>query len=396
MASMSYRPEPLTAIPNPAAAQAIVDAAKDIEGAHDIRHSEVILPSKNLNFDDFDAGQDRNSIIEEFDGSNLPKPERLDNGNSLAAIGEEGFEAIAFYKSFRFVDQAPARGKWGIFFVKDLMLDLVTRISDDTSVSTDSAFEALVRKVYTHELFHYHTDATCLQREIFSTNAIYRPYRVAVSKLPIDKWFEESLANYYGLLRLKKCWHLEPQLFDYIRRLVLFSPGAYALGGLSDCRGPRQSLVTQLCSVINTSAMSTGVQSILQQNINTDTQFGLRGRLAPMLKVEFVPVYWISATWLSRLSPAYQAVTLKEIETGFLKRYLKAESIERTDHPYYRIDNGERVKVPNPHDKVIRPHEFDNIRKKAGLSNIEFAEERKITKQWSKNVPRNEVKPPIR
>ena len=54
----------------------------------------------------------------------------------------------------------------------------------------------------------------------------------------------------------------------------------------------------------------------------------------------------------------------------------------RTDHRYYTIDNGQKIKVPNPHAKNVALHEFSNIIKKAGLKQKEFYKERERTRVW--------------
>ena len=41
----------------------------------------------------------------------------------------------------------------------------------------------------------------------------------------------------------------------------------------------------------------------------------------------------------------------------FVERYLSGKKT-RTDHDYYTIDNGEKVKFPNPHDKEVRSYEL--------------------------------------
>ena len=52
--------------------------------------------------------------------------------------------------------------------------------------------------------------------------------------------------------------------------------------------------------------------------------------------------------------------------------YLDGSFLERTDHDYYRIDNGEKVKVPNPHDKTVRGYELKGTLHKAGMTHKEF------------------------
>jgi hypothetical protein len=392
-------PEPLTAAPNPTAAQNIVDAAQKIEQLHNLSNFNTPLISKKMQSDRLannDNIRDQSFRVEIFDNSEMPEIHPSNNRDVFEGIGEEGWETLAFYKSFRYINSEPIKGKWGVFFIKDLFLDLVAQIAGDTGLTNSLAYRALVRKVYTHELFHYHIDAICLQKEAYSQGLIYRPYRALTSALPISEWYEESLANYYGLLRLKRDYGLPNELRDYIHRLVLLAPGAYALGGSSNCSWPRRQLAMQLSASMKTAGVPMSTSVILEQRMYLDTRFSSSDILVPFLNPDFVPVYWVSAPWLSGATPAYHAVKLTEIESGFIKKYLQGSYLGKTKHDFYRIDNGEKVKLPNPHDKDIRSYEFDNIRKKAGLTSIDFAEARKQTEQWTKNVPRREVKQPIK
>ena len=64
-----------------------------------------------------------------------------------------------------------------------------------------------------------------------------------------------------------------------------------------------------------------------------------------------------------------------------------------SDHNYYRIDNGEKVKLPNPHSPDLTYREFHNIIGKAGMTSLQFYKERERTSVWRKEVPRSPVLP---
>lgn len=72
----------------------------------------------------------------------------------------------------------------------------------------------------------------------------------------------------------------------------------------------------------------------------------------------------------------------------FVVKYLKGTELRKTDHEFYKIDNGEEVKFPNRHTKDIMLYELDNILRKAGMRSGEFAKERERTDRWRKYVPR--------
>jgi hypothetical protein len=74
--------------------------------------------------------------------------------------------------------------------------------------------------------------------------------------------------------------------------------------------------------------------------------------------------------------------------------YLDGQLLGHTDHDYYRIDNGEKIKVPNPHDKAVRGYELKGTLQKAGMTHKEFQQERQRTKAWTRHCPRPEPRPP--
>jgi hypothetical protein len=100
------------------------------------------------------------------------------------------------------------------------------------------------------------------------------------------------------------------------------------------------------------------------------------------------PIYQVSSGRFSTAKfPALLLPTLKELKV-LVAKYLKGTELPATDHQFYRIDNGEKVKFPNLHAKDIMLHELDNILRKAGMRSGEFAKERERTDRWRKHVPR--------
>ena len=87
--------------------------------------SEIEDLNSNLNI------EDRVGDIEEWNTLEDVR-DRLLNSNNLderltqkgkhlieGALRHKGFEALAFYKSFRSKDEKPFKGKWGIFYLSD-------------------------------------------------------------------------------------------------------------------------------------------------------------------------------------------------------------------------------------------------------------------------------------
>ena len=89
-----------------------------------------------------------------------------------------------------------------------------------------------------------------------------------------------------------------------------------------------------------------------------------------------------------------QVASVAEINNDFVKRYLAGVEDHHSDHSYYRIDNGEKVKLPNPHRVDLTDREFHNIICKAGMTSPQFYRERNRTSVWRKGVPRTPVLPP--
>ena len=116
--------------------------------------------------------------------------------------------------------------------------------------------------------------------------------------------------------------------------------------------------------------------------------------LSSFLRMENCPVYWID--WINRgksiLKPYVASVS--EVNNDFIKRYLAGIQDHHSDHSYYRIDNGEMVKLPNPHRADLSNREFHNIIGKAGMTSPQFYKERARTSVWRKGVPRDPVLPP--
>lgn len=78
----------------------------------------------------------------------------------------------------------------------------------------------------------------------------------------------------------------------------------------------------------------------------------------------------------------------------YVMGYLGGQFLEHTDHDYYRIDNREKVKMPNPHDKTVRGYELKGTLLKAGMTHKEFTKERQRTSRWTRECPRSEPKAP--
>lgn len=389
--------------PNPRAASDIVDAARHVESLLDDHVPEPDeqppsepFPRPGVATPDAEAGQE---VIEDIDPFRHPASEAGEDEAYDGAVGgvvEAGIEYLAFYKSFRDVALAPAPNRWGIFFIKKRCVSLANDMSFNTGESFADCIDALAAFLYTHELYHYRFDAHCLQMEATGGFPVYRPYRRLVGGLPMTDWHEESIANFYGLKALQPnpSNSYPPSLCDYLHDLVENSPGAYA-GGIDAQQRVRKDQMVQQALAATGHVGPTAWQALVGSIIRTGTSLSkLREpALSSRLSLKHCPVQWID--WVrggkSILSP--HAVSVAEAGGDFVERYLSGIVDRRTDHLYYRIDNGEVIKIPNSHRADLTYGEFDNIIGKAGMTGAQFWRERIRTQEWLYYVPRSPVLP---
>jgi hypothetical protein len=390
---------------NTNAASDIADAARHVEsmlqheGNPDIPNAKDPFPRTGIDIPDGNGAQE---VIEEVDPNSIPGQSDGEDEIHDGAVGrvvEEGIEYLAFYKSFRDVMMTPAPKRWGIFFIKKRCVALAKDMSLSTRESFVDCLDALAAFLYAHELYHYRFDAHCLQMEATGGSSLYRPYRRLVSSLPISEWHEEAIANFYGLKAISSIPKQYPpyakSIFDYLQDLVANSPGAYR-GGVD--KRQQKSRKEQMVKQATVAFANTGPSvwhGLVDSSIRVGTGLSIprESSLSTFLRLENCPVYWID--WVqggkSVLVPSVASVS--EVSNHFIKRYLAGVQDHHSDHSYYLIDNGEKVKLPNPHRADLTDPEFHNIIGKAGMTSPQFYKERVRTSVWKKGVPRNPVLP---
>ena len=142
---------------------------------------------------------------------------------------------------------------------------------------------------------------------------------------------------------------------------------------------PGEALATARLSDIEPSTLSTSLHP--------------PERWHPIAGAAACPVYYVHTCNYASLVQPFQGPDLTEFRR-YVGDYLNGQLLGHTDHDYYRIDNGEKVKVPNPHDKAVRGYELKGTLQKAGMTNKEFQQERQRTKKWTRHCPRPEPRPP--
>ncbi len=388
---------------NPSVASDIAAAARHVEQllqdaqALDISSDANRFPRTGV---DVPGVDDAEVDVVEVDPSSIPGESGKDEDSHDGAAGgvvDAGFEYLAFYKSFRDVMRAPAPKRWGIFFIRKRCIALATDMSLSTGEPFVDCLDGLVAFLYAHELYHYRFDAHCLQMEATGGQAIYRPYGRLVSSRPMTEWHEESIANFYGLKAVQpshKATYAQ-SIYDYLFDLVANSPGAYA-GGIDKQQTLRKDLMVQQASGAFSQTGPNVWQGLVESTIRIGTSLSIQREpsLSPFMQLKNCPVYWID--WVkggkSVLRPYVASVS--EVNNDFIKRYLAGVQDHHSDHSYFRIDNGEMVKLPNPHRADLTNREFHNIIGKAGMTSPQFYKERARTSVWRKGVPRNPVLPP--
>jgi hypothetical protein len=306
-----------------------------------------------------------------------------DTENGILA---SGIESLAFYKSIHHENLPPFAGTWGIF-IFDYSLDYLSEELQRHAPGKFSPRECKQRALkllYFHERFHFRFDTWVLSAESATGKPLYENYRNNIYRAfhPQEYVYEESLANLHALSCIAK-----EGAFSFAKDFMLSQPGSYSnIAGVN--RGEyRSCLAAQLFhgrkQIMNDPFALPEHSEFLAQPKN------------PSLSDKWCPVRIVQGVSPSIfVIPSVTLPALGEIENGFLKKYLKGKEA-RTDHKYYKIDNGSKVKCPNPHDKHVRLYEFKNITGKAGLKIKEYFEQRDKTKKWRKNVPRNKIIPAL-
>ena len=328
----------------------------------------------------------------------------------------DGLDVLAFYKSFRFIHRQPCPGIWGIFILDagvNLLGNLIaSALPDDIRDRTpDAVIISCAEKILLHhEYFHFLVDRWTLAQEL--SNLTYPPNDsstpdggpadVPTVIAPVKRYeyyilngdrlshgFEERLATTFALnqvpaalrdassvaLRLLQQDILSEDVVN--RRLGIISASIN-----SSWRGPNHSLGGYCCLAhdnLQGIADLNGIGGCFSANaIEFD---GVVEDGPPRHRVQLVDPSSLCSLF---------AVSLKETKL-FVCSHLNGVLDHHSDHDYYRIDNGELIKMPNPHSKDLKRHEKDNILSLAGYTPSTFEKARNRTKKWTRDCPRDPV-----
>ena len=325
-------------------------------------------PTKRLDVNQLWAKEPREIPIIEVHPEDFDANLRLGN--------EEGFEAFAFYKSIHFVHQQPYPGLWGIFLLDSGVGSIAQLIrSINPLLSHQQAQYSAMRILHRHERFHFHVDVWTILQESLQQRRIYEPYmKNMYQKLhPSTLCVEEGLANR----------HLVDSTIQFIDKDFIYSiistqPPAYQFPKQGDIPLYRAELASQILDQKTRSSRRLGIESGVAHG--RESKFGHQN----------CPTYLVQNYTPSKIIAPYIGIPNRREIRRFIINYLSGKHICTTDHQYYKIDNGKKIRLPNKHSNIdrLKPDEFYNILSKAGLSKREYWIKRIQTKLWKSNCPR--------
>ena len=163
------------------------------------REALINYPRDDSNFEWPDFDDLRSPIFELPSGSSLDEdPESRDSneeGDEAIAGGvrDHGIDILAFYKSYRFVNEKPFRGRWGIFFVNKAVRYLTHLLATEFP----SLYRPRTRAIeflWEHEIYHAKFDVGVLAVEAIAKQHFYLPQMIAFRRHQ-NQQPEEALAN---------------------------------------------------------------------------------------------------------------------------------------------------------------------------------------------------------
>lgn len=325
----------------------------------------------------------------------LPKifssdPKSLENDAAAGDVGvsDYGTDILAFYKSIHFLGVPPFRGTWGIF-IMDFGIRAVSNSLQafyPGRFNQDQADALACQFLHRHERYHFRFDAWVLSHEATLMKQLYVDYHNTTYQAthPGVDCVEETMANRHAYDSMKR-HDIGAFLKDYCSGM----PAAYSNIFNLD----RDSALARLASQALDGA--NGWRSCFGGSRLEQVPYIGRGN-SGFLADSNCPTYLVRRTAISKVASAFRAIPQYREWQLFVERYLNGQLVQRSDHEKRRIDNGEILKMPNPHgnDRLL-PWEFKNSLQKAGMKPKDFRDERERTSVWTRHVPRRPSKPPL-
>ena len=130
---------------------------------------------------------------DDFDPESLESDDKEEAGATEGGIRSCGIEILAFYKSYRNINDPPFRGEWGIFFINRGVQHIVNMLEIEFPAAPNLR-EVALDFLWNHEIFHAKFDVSILGFEAFSKQHLYKPQKIAFSRSKSQQP-EEALAN---------------------------------------------------------------------------------------------------------------------------------------------------------------------------------------------------------
>ena len=265
-----------------------------------------------ISIDEFETTLDVVDAIERQRAkSTLTDEEReaIDGG-----IREEGFDALAFYKSKRFAAMAPYPGKWGIFYLQPALSYLAIEISSQYPTWMDSRRLAL-EFLRAHERFHYQMDVQTLLLEAVLGKQLYAPIRHAFRRRS-SQFVEEALAN-------RQAWDWSKKgvagIQEFAYDFMMLQPDAYAR-----FEEPRLALAAEWAAITVDFAYPG---SAWREDLAHLVEAQPKGLLRPSLCPEYVIYPANFSTWFSpdKAIPPVKTIKDSDVRKLISSRYKTLE-----------------------------------------------------------------------
>ena len=211
-----------------------------------------------------------------------------DEGRAIIAGGlrHKGLDVLAFYKSRRWIDDHPAKGYWGIFYLAPGIAYLAEIIARYYPGFSDP-HELALKFLRCHEFFHYRADVQTLLLEATLKKQLYGPVKNLFAGRP-EYFVEEALAN-------RQCWDWAKQsrvgLSEFASDLMSLQPREYARFDDN-----RLELASEWAGiVVDQQPPGNGVRNDLQHWVEAAPESLLRSSLCPEWVIQPVELsIWIS------------------------------------------------------------------------------------------------------
>lgn len=218
-------------------------------------------------------------------------------------IREIGMEALAFYKSFRYVKLAPFPGHWGIFYLEPgikRVQELIRNYDPNHPDPRGLAIEFLRR----HERLHFKFDVYSLGLESALSKHLYEPLNSAFRSYAIYQ-VEEGLANHEAW-RWAGARKQGPAIKTFAEDFMSLQPGGYGR-----FREDREVLTSELAANLIDLNLATGAR-------RDDQALWVANVPVAMSRWQsYCPEYGVAGAVLTRwINPAWKLPTVKAIHDG--------------------------------------------------------------------------------